>query len=232
MAAARRSCEWIGAGRGGIVEFLRYFPERHMPTAGNSQPAEKDALAALSLAEFQGLRSEILQLTQMQSQLIALTVVAFGTVVSIGFQAKNPAIVLVHPILALIIGVSWMNHAHSVRRCADYIRARETAMGALTSFGWEHYVRDTPFPKHYVGFWGVRAIFAISSVVALGASLGVKLPHGPVIALFALSSLVTAVLFWLSFAWQEGAGEPRGGAGRAGGGSGSPSRSPAAGAGG
>ena len=164
----------------------------------------------LSLAEYQSLRGEILKLIEMQGQLIALTVVAFGTVLSLGFEAKNPAIVLVHPILALILGVSWMNHAHSVGRCATYIRKKETAGGDLNRFGWEHFVEKTPFPMHYVGFWGVRAIFAVTALVAVGASLGVKPPRGPVIALFALSCLVTVVLFWLSFTWQEGPSGPGG----------------------
>jgi hypothetical protein len=88
----------------------------------------------------------------VQGQLIALTVVAFGTVMSVAFQAKNPAIVLVHPILALILGVSWMNHAHSVRRCAAYIRQKEADFDDLKRFGWEHFVQATPFPMHYVGF--------------------------------------------------------------------------------
>jgi hypothetical protein len=165
---------------------------------------------SLSLAEYQSLRSEILKLIEMQGQLIALTVVAFGTVLSVGFQAKNPAIVLVHPILALILGVSWMNHAHSVCRCAAYIQAKEETLGSMTRFGWEHFVRDTPFPMHYVGFWGVRAIFAVTALIAIGASLGVEPPHGPVIALFVLSCLVTVVLFWLSFTWRESPTGPGG----------------------
>jgi hypothetical protein len=136
------------------------------------------ALDSLSLAEYQSLRTEILSLIAMQGQLIALTVVAFGTVMSVGFQAKNPAIALIHPILALILGASWMNHAHSVCRCAAYIRKKEQALGDLKNFGWEHFVQATPFPMHYIGFWGVRAIFAVTSFIAVDASLGIEAPHG------------------------------------------------------
>jgi hypothetical protein len=179
-----------------------------MTAADEADSVKPELLDSLSLAEYQSLRTEILNLIGMQGQLIALTVVAFGTVLSVGFQAKNPAIVLVHPIVALVLGVSWMNHAHSVCRCATYIRKKENARGDMSRFGWEHFVQHTPVPMHYVGFWGVRAIFAVTSLVAVGASLGVKAPHGPVIALFALSCVVTAVLFWLSFTWQEIPADP------------------------
>jgi hypothetical protein len=172
----------------------------------NSQKVR--VLQGLSVAEYESLRAEILKLIEMQGQLIALTVVAFGTVLSVGFQAKNPAIVLVHPILALILGVSWMNHAHSVCRCAAYIRAREHLAGDEQYFGWETFVQRTPIPRYYIGFWGVRAIFAISALIAVVASLGVQPPRGPVIALFVLSCLITAVLFWLSLTWKETSSDP------------------------
>jgi hypothetical protein len=159
-------------------------------------------IRSLQVAEYESLRAEILKLIEMQGQLIALTVVAFGTVVSVGFEAKNPAIVLVHPILALILGVSWMNHAHSVCRCAAYIRRTER-LADDPRFAWETFVQNKRVPMHYVGFWGVRSIFAISALIAVVASLGVGAPRGPVIALFALSCLVTAVLFWLSLTWKE-----------------------------
>ncbi len=171
-----------------------------MTVADRATPSLVDDL---SLAEYQSLRSEILKLVEMQGQLIALTVVAFGTVLSVGFQARNPAIVLVHPVVALILGVSWMNHAHSVCRCAAYIRKKEAALGDPARLDWEHHVQRTPFPMHYVGFWGVRAIFAVTALIAVGASVGVRPPQGPVIALFVLACLVTAVLFWLSFSWKE-----------------------------
>ncbi|MFF0372948.1 hypothetical protein [Actinoplanes missouriensis] len=174
-------------------------------TIAEKPVGDKAPLAeSFAIAEYESLRTEILKLIEMQGQLIALTVVAFGTVLSVGFQAKNPAIVLVHPILALILGVSWMNHAHSVCRCAAYIREKEEIVGDKRRFGWETFVQANPFPKYRIGFWGVRAIFAISALIAVVASLGVRPPHGPVIALFVLACLVTAVLFWLSFTWKEG----------------------------
>jgi hypothetical protein len=163
----------------------------------------------LVVAEYNSLRAEIIKLVELQSQLLALTVVAFGTIASVGFQERSSAILLVHPVLALILGVSWMNHAHSVCRCAAYIRDVEIAVGARwpdseSFFGWEMYVQRHPTPNHRIGFWGVRAIFAISALIALLSSLALALPRGAGLVLFILSTAVTALLFWLSVTWKEG----------------------------
>src|SRR4051794_12899968 len=79
----------------------------------------------LTLAEYSSLRAEILKLIELQSQFLAITVVAFGTIASVGFQAKNERMVLIQPVLALILGVLWMNNAHSICRCARYLRKLE-----------------------------------------------------------------------------------------------------------
>ncbi len=171
--------------------------DNELPAPGQVRLAD-----SLAVAEYQSLRAEILKLIEMQSQLVALTVVAFGTVLSVGFEAENAAIVLVHPILALILGVSWMNHAHSVCRCAAYIRRVERRAGS-DSLGWETFVQERTIPSYQIGFWGVRAIFAISSLIAVVASIGVAAPRGWVLVLFVLACLITVVLFWLSVTWKE-----------------------------
>lgn len=162
----------------------------------------------LVVAEYTSLRAEILKLIELQGQLLALTVVAFGTIVSVGFQVDNASVVLLHPILALILGVSWMNHAHSVCRCAAYIRAAEKQFDNLRQagqelFSWEGFVMRNPTPRQWIGFWGVRAIFAISALIAVVVSLALERPQGMGILIFSLSSAITAVLFWLSITWQE-----------------------------
>ncbi len=144
----------------------------------------------MAVAEYNSLRAEILKLIELQSQLLALTVVAFGTIVSVGFQEHSAEIMLVHPVIALILGVSWMNHAHSTHRCAAYIREvekkafRSRYPQSVRFFGWETYVRRRPTTNYRIGFWGVRAIFAISALLAVIASLALERPRGAGIVLF------------------------------------------------
>lgn len=74
-----------------------------------------------ALAQFQSLRAEILQLTQMQSQLIGVNVVALGALLSVAVQGNNAAVILIYPLISLILGLSWLNHAHSISRIAQFI---------------------------------------------------------------------------------------------------------------
>lgn len=163
---------------------------------------------ALIIAEYQGLRDEILQVQALQSRLITFTAIAFGAVVSVGFQVENALIVLVYPMLALVLGVSWMSHAHGMQRCADYIRRLERRLQA-PHFGWETYVLAERWPASWITFWGSRAIFALSAVLALLASLAIEVPRGGTLVMFCLSGLVTAIIGLLTLLWRERVDRPR-----------------------
>ncbi|MDQ3763138.1 MAG: hypothetical protein M3460_16280 [Actinomycetota bacterium] len=74
----------------------------HDCKAKNAESSSSELLAPrdqFALAEYNNLRAEILKMIELQSQLINLTVIAFGAVVSVGFQARSPAIMALRPIL-------------------------------------------------------------------------------------------------------------------------------------
>jgi hypothetical protein len=175
-------------------------------------PLPDSALAALqkelTLAEYSSLRAEILKLIELQSQFLAITVVAFGTITSVGFQAKNERMLLIHPLLALILGVLWMNNAHSISRCARYLRKVESIY-SYPNLGWEQYVAIQPHKYEWIGVWGVRAMFACTAVLALAASLGIRAPHGVGWVLFVGAAVVTLIIIALSVWWRESGGDDK-----------------------
>ncbi|PZG53993.1 hypothetical protein C1I98_05040 [Spongiactinospora gelatinilytica] len=78
----------------------------------------------LAVAEYTSLRAEIVQLTGLRTQLIGGSVVVFGVVLSVGFEAGNTAVVLVYPLLSLVLGIAWLYKAHLITRIAAYLRER------------------------------------------------------------------------------------------------------------
>lgn len=157
----------------------------------------------LVVAEYGSLRSEILQLIGLQSQLIALTVLAFGTVLSVGFQAGKAIIILIYPLLSLILGICWLNHAHAIYRCADYIAQRIEVRFGGKVMGWENFVRTQRLPKAAIGYWGVRSIFMGSSALSIVA--GSIIPkHGlSAWAFYYLAIGVTILTVLIFLFWRE-----------------------------
>jgi len=120
-----------------------------------------------ALAQFQSLRSEILVLIQLQSQLVTLNVVALGTLLSIGAQSKTAEIIFVYPLLSLILGLLWLNHAHGIIRVAGFVAWMENDR-IQEKVRWENYMNDRKlilFDR--IGHWAVRAIFPVGSVLSL-----------------------------------------------------------------
>jgi hypothetical protein len=144
-----------------------------------------------ALAEYNNLRMEILKVIELQSQLLNISVIAFGAVVSVGLQTRNAAIIAIHPILALILGVCWLNHNYAIIRAADYIRSRlESRFYENDCEGWEHYILDYKISHARIGRLGERAIFSGSSIVAVLAAVYVGANN-----LWSIVAVITATVF-------------------------------------
>lgn len=180
--------------------------DAHLPVAPavptNEQVSPRDQFA---LAEYNNLRMEILKLIELQSRLLNVIVIAFGAVISVGFQARNAAIIAVHPILALILGICWLNHNYAITRAADYIRSRlETRFYENDCEGWEHYVLDYKISHARIGHLGERAIFSGSSIVAVLAAFYVGRNNLWSIAAITTATVVTVATILLFLAYREG----------------------------
>ncbi|MFI7388428.1 hypothetical protein [Streptomyces sp. NPDC049813] len=163
----------------------------------------------LLVAEYTKLREEIIKLTDLQYQLVSLTVIAFGTVLSIGFQTQQAPIVLVHPLVSLILGLTWLHHTFRIHRIAAYIRTEVEQKVGLRTLGWEHFVQRTPLRPGRASYWSLRAVFPASSVLALASAGTLATAEPETLVLFILSGLATVVTAVVFFAWQEPAPEAR-----------------------
>ncbi|MDQ3274887.1 MAG: hypothetical protein M3Q39_07605 [Actinomycetota bacterium] len=157
----------------------------------------------LIIAEYESLRGEILKLIELQSQLVSLAVVALGTILSFGLQARNSVLVFVYPFLSLMLGISWLNHSHAISRCAAYLSLEFESRCGHSVLGWENYVRRNPLRFGMLGYWGVRSVFMGSSVTAFVA--GIILLRGTAVEMIAAttSCLVTASTILLFVVWRE-----------------------------
>ena len=77
-------------------------PVNEVESLVNGDPS--DLADQLVVAEFTGLRAEVLKHIELQFQLVAVAVVALGTILSVGYQTKNAAIMSLYPLLSLTQG--------------------------------------------------------------------------------------------------------------------------------
>jgi len=184
--------------------------DAHLPVGPtvpkNEQVNPRDQFA---LAEYNNLRMEILKMLELQSQLLNIIVIAFGTVVSVGFQTRNAAIMAIHPILALILGICWLNNNYAIIRAADYIRSRlEARFYENDCEGWEHYVLDYKISHARIGRLGERVIFSGSSLVAVLAAVYVGANNLWSIVVIMTAAVFTVATILLFLSYREGGFTP------------------------
>jgi hypothetical protein len=146
---------------------------------------------ALVAAEYVSLRSEIVKLIELQAQLVSLTVISTGAIIGAAVQVKSASLAFVYPVLALILGISWLNHALAIGRIAEYLSQDFEPRCGDGVLGWERFVRRNPLRFGMLGYWGVRSVFMGSSLVAV--LIGWTLIEGRALqmAFGALSTLIT-----------------------------------------
>ncbi|MER5650364.1 hypothetical protein [Streptosporangium sp. NPDC002524] len=155
------------------------------------------------MAQYTSLRAEIVSLTALQFQITAVTTVSFGAVLSAGFQVRNAAIILVYPLLSLVLGIIWLFKAHLITRIAAFIRTEIEDRVGRENMGWEHYVQAHPLPGRRLAYWGLRAIFPVTSLIAIGVSVAVASQGLAMIVSYVLAAIFTIVTFMVFFFWQE-----------------------------
>ncbi|RKN46953.1 hypothetical protein [Streptomyces hoynatensis] len=163
----------------------------------------------LTAAEYASLREEILKLVELQFQHVGLTVASLGTVMTVGLGTRSAPIVLVHPLLSLILFLSWFHHTSRIHRIASYIRVHVERRVGLEAMSWEHYVQRHPLPHGRASYVGLRAAFPFSSLLSLGTSLTVASRDAQTYVLFGLALACTTATCLAFFAWREPAPEAR-----------------------
>lgn len=146
------------------------------------------------VAEFTALREEILKLTDMQHQLVAITVLTFGTLMVGGIQYKNASIILVYPVLALFLSAGWFTHAYGIDMLGHYIQRHIEVKVGIENIGWENHSRNNSIPHYILAFLGARGIFPVTQVIAIIVGISLASYNIPLFFIGVASTLTCIIL--------------------------------------
>jgi hypothetical protein len=124
------------------------------------------------LAEYGALRAEILKRTDIQHQLLSLSLIALGTFVTIGFESST-TLLLVYPILAMFLAASWSHHDIRIAQLGDFILRHHEARFFGEHGGWERFHPSTDAGKTVGSRIGLasRGILIGSQILAVTLGL-------------------------------------------------------------
>ncbi len=112
-------------------------------TVQESSGSPRDAVAtdnlSLVITEYNALREEILKRIEIDHQLIALALIAPGTLLTIGLQVRSASIIFVYPFLALFLSMIWVLNETGIHEAGEYIRDRIESKVGENCIGWQHY---------------------------------------------------------------------------------------------
>ncbi|MFE3456983.1 hypothetical protein ACFXKD_05505 [Nocardiopsis aegyptia] len=163
-----------------------------------------DGKAALLIAEYTSLRAELLKLIELQSTLQSLAIISFGITMPIGFQFDSAIVILIQPALALILGASWLNHAHAIHRIAAYLSGSLEPKVGSENLAWENYVRSHPLRFGRAGFWATRSLFMVSAVLAAASGALITEATAQNLTILGVSGLLALATVLMFLIWREG----------------------------
>jgi hypothetical protein len=105
------------------------------------------------------------------------------------------------------MGMNWLHHTFRIHRIAAYIRTRIEDTVGTEKMGWEHYVNEHPMPIGRASYWGLRAAFVASSILAVGIALAMQKFDALTVVLLCVASVATILNFIMFYAWREPAPE-------------------------
>lgn len=97
--------------------------------------------------EYNALRQEILKRIEFAYQLIGITLVAVGTILTVALSSKQRSDVLfVYPILVFFLAATWVNSELTLLAIARYIK--DVLEPHFSQRGWETHLRGLPPRVH------------------------------------------------------------------------------------
>jgi hypothetical protein len=168
---------------------------------------EEEKGPAFLKEEYQALRGEILKRTELQHQLISIALVAFGSLLALGFNKDgSPQATLAYPLLTVALSAAWSQHDIRIRQMGEYIRDKIEPKFLGAGNGWEHYLLTSDAETKRVGKraqWSTRVILFITPILAVILArfkIGTWVPADAVdrslTGVGILCIAVTAYLFW------------------------------------
>lgn len=133
------------------------------------QQQESSVSYHMLMAEYTALREEIMKLTDVQFQLVAIAIISFGTLLGAGIASKTSSIILVYPILAVFLSASWFNQEYGIDIIEYYIQNHiEVIMGDKSIRSAKRSKKSVvSIPRQILNFLGARGIFPATQIIAL-----------------------------------------------------------------
>lgn len=160
---------------------------RKLSTAGETASAPSPSITvsddvrkieAFLLAEYNALRQEIIARSQAQQQIISLSLIVSGTLLTLGIKNGGGEIFFVIPILVFILALGWSRHDAAIKTIGGYIRYRIEPKVPWLS--WETYMeglRTGTTRSFWVQELGSIQIFGLFVLIQLlAAVLGIVRP--------------------------------------------------------
>lgn len=143
-------------------------------------------IASLIIAEFNVTRDEILKRVELQHQLLSLSLIILGTILTFGIQTKSASIILLYPFIALFLTIAWTSSSTRIREMQLYIKTHIEEKLGEHIIGWEHF-RMTIH----------RPFGSLTTLSAMGIFIGTELLAGIVAVSVATFSMIEKSQFVL-----------------------------------
>src|SRR5260370_21743022 len=138
-------------------------------------PIFEDKESDLLLAEYNTLRTELLQRFSTRHRLMSLTLTVFGTFLGFtAFGSKSIDFVLLYPVLAFFMSNVYLSNILKIERITDYVKtidkyvSQNSASGFGKFFSWQTFCDENHEPKKgQLRPLGARIIFPITGTLAL-----------------------------------------------------------------
>lgn len=118
------------------------------------------------IAEYSGLREEILTRTETQHQLILADLIAAGTFFTLSSQTELKILALIYPILASFLFLAWLEHDIRIQQIGIYINRHIESKFLSNNQGWEHQITSHPFTPI-----GSIIVFSFASGILIGTQI-------------------------------------------------------------
>jgi hypothetical protein len=128
---------------------------------------------SLIIAEFSATREEIVKRVELQHQLLSLSLIVFGTILTFGLQTKSASSILLYPFLATFLSIAWASNSSRIREMQLYISIHIESKVGENNIGWEHFRTSIQRPFGSLTVLSSRGIFVGTQLLAgiVGASL-------------------------------------------------------------
>lgn len=168
------------------------------PLESSSEKVSTEENVTLIVAEYNALRAEVLKRIEIRHQLTSLALIAPGTILAVGFQAKNSFLMLSYPILACFLWAVWLANARGIHEIGYYLKILESKVGE-NNIGWEHSKTPSHRPYRFIGYMGSVAIFIFTELLTLlaGISIGYFDAIEKILLFFSIISIVITIMMFV-----------------------------------